>query len=213
MLRIVWVLPLDWWFMLLSCSSASISTSCEFSRNSSAIDCQQFLVLHSGDVQVGCVTLLHVSRKRASAPCFSTPEFVGTPDVSIPECLCVSAIARLQVGSLLAGHAATSHRKINSTRDTSALAIQFGCDATTSSWSYLGILSPRASSVITLEVILCKYCRHCNASRMSGDGAFLQLMLMFDCVGGAVLVKCEVECLRFNAHTEDVHVWKVCAPL
>ena len=61
------------------------------------------------------------------------PHMLETSDVS--GSLCVLNHTLLQVAFISAGHSATSHRKVHSTRDTSALAIRFGCDATTSSWS------------------------------------------------------------------------------
>ena len=55
-------------------------------------------------------------------------------------------------------HSVQLLREIHSAR-SEALAIPSASNSTTSSWSSLGLICPRVSSEITVEVILCKYSR------------------------------------------------------
>ena len=82
-------------------------------------------------------------------------------------------------------------------RHNSVLAIRFEGDATTSSWSILGILSPRASSVITLEMILCKYSRHSKGSCTRRALACTRFMLLF-LVSYTVVVGSTTVCMRYS---------------
>ena len=55
-------------------------------------------------------------------------------------------------------HSVKLPRKVHSAR-SEALALPRASNITTSSWSSLGLICPRVSSEITVEVILCKYSR------------------------------------------------------
>jgi hypothetical protein len=58
----------------------------------------------------------------------------------------------------LHNHSVKLPRKVHSAR-SEALALPRASNITTSSWSSLGLICPRVSSEITVEVILCKYSR------------------------------------------------------
>ena len=58
----------------------------------------------------------------------------------------------------LQNHSVKLPRQAHSARSV-ALAIPSAGNTTTSSWSSLGLICPRVSSEITVEVILCKYSR------------------------------------------------------
>jgi hypothetical protein len=60
--------------------------------------------------------------------------------------------------AILHNHSVKLPRKVHSAR-SEALALPRASNITTSSWSSLGLICPRVSSEITVEVILCKYSR------------------------------------------------------
>ena len=66
--------------------------------------------------------------------------------------------AQAETHTNLENHSVKLPRKVHSAR-SEALALPRAGNKTTSSWSSLGLICPRVSSEITVEVILCKYSR------------------------------------------------------
>ena len=117
---------------------------------------------------VVCFCLLHDTNLGPTLPAGGLPAFsVGGRQAGKQTCKQIGKLASCYPARRpandagkqgLQNHSVKLPRQAHSARSV-ALALPSAGNTTTSSWSSLGLICPRVSSEITVEVILCKYSR------------------------------------------------------